>query len=215
MEKLITAFSLLFRPVLIRRIFSLYHQGYLRERGWFESALMKQSVNKDNSPLIWCTYPFIDFISARLKNDMSVFEYGCGNSTLWFSEKVKKIDSVEHNRKWFERINSLKPGNSNVVLKEESDPEGYAKAVRESNERYDIIFIDGIERNKCIKYSIDSLKSGGIIILDNSERKDYSESFSFLKDAGFKNIDFFGISPIVNCTSCTTIFYKSDNCLGI
>ena len=33
---------------------------------------------------------------------MNIFEYGAGNSTLYYAEKVSHVISVEHDKKWFE-----------------------------------------------------------------------------------------------------------------
>ena len=42
-------------------------------------------IDKNSNPLPWVTYGFIDFISERLNKSIDVFEYGSGNSTLWYA----------------------------------------------------------------------------------------------------------------------------------
>lgn len=37
---------------------------------------------------------------------MKIFEYGSGNSTLWWSEKVDSIISVEHDKQCFEKVSN-------------------------------------------------------------------------------------------------------------
>ena len=44
--------------------------------------------------------------------------------------------------------------------------------------------IDGRDRINCIKYSDMALKNGVVIILDNSERKEYDEGIKYLGERG-------------------------------
>jgi len=46
------------------------------------------------------TYPAIRFLERRLSNSLEVFEFGSGNSTLWWAERVSRIDSCEHDAQW-------------------------------------------------------------------------------------------------------------------
>ncbi|WP_107038012.1 O-methyltransferase [Brumimicrobium mesophilum] len=48
------------------------------------------------------------------------------------------------------------------------------------DEHFDFILVDGRARPECVLYSIDKLKSGGLMVLDNSERKRYSIVFEIL-----------------------------------
>ncbi|MFX0145458.1 MAG: hypothetical protein ACFE9C_15445, partial [Candidatus Hodarchaeota archaeon] len=40
------------------------------------------------------------WLDNNLTAEMMIYEYGSGMSTLYFSSKVKKIISVEHNKDW-------------------------------------------------------------------------------------------------------------------
>ena len=84
-----------------------------------------------------------------------------------------------------------------------------------SKKKYEIIVIDGRDRVNCIKHSLKALKVNGVIILDDSERREYIKGRRYLMKNGFNNIDFWGISPGTFMKKCTTIFYKEVNCLGI
>jgi hypothetical protein len=55
----------------------------------------------------------------------------------------------------------------------------------------------------------------GVIILDDSERSDYTSGINLLQNNGFKQIDFTGVSAGIFFRKCTTIFYKDNNCLDI
>lgn len=186
----------------------------LRDDGWFKSFYSKQSIDFNNKPIPWYRYSFIKFLEPRLKKTFNVFEYGSGNSTLWFAQRVKKIKAVEHNKNWFEKISKLLPENAGIAFKEIDNGE-YASEVKSGNEKYDIIIIDGVDRNNCVYKSLECLSDKGIYIYDNSERKEYEESKKFLTDNEFKQIDFHGLGPVVPITSCTSVFYRESNCLKI
>jgi SAM-dependent methyltransferase len=191
------------------------YSGYLKEIGWIESFKMKMPVDKDLKPIPWMTYPFIDFISARLRPDMEIFEYGSGNSTLWFADRVKRVDAIEHDEKWYKIMKQKISNNVNLYfIKLDYDGE-YSRFPLNLNKKYDIIIIDGRDRVNCIKISIKCLKPEGVIVLDDSERPQYLEGIRFLLNEGFRKIDFWGISPGVFYKKCTTIFYTENNCLGI
>jgi SAM-dependent methyltransferase len=214
-SKLIKATKLFSNPRLCIKLLSMNYSGYLKEIGWIESFKMKMPVDKDLKPIPWMTYPFIDFISDRLRPDMEIFEYGSGNSTLWFADRVKRVDAIEHDEKWYKIMKQRIPNNVNLYfIKLDYDGE-YSRFPLNLNKKYDIIIIDGRDRVNCIKISIKCLKPEGVIVLDDSERPQYLEGIRFLLNEGFRKIDFWGISPGVFYKKCTTIFYTENNCLGI
>ncbi len=189
--------------------------GVLIEEGWYKSFKTKTSVDKNGNPIPWYTYSFINFIEPRLKKHFNVFEYGCGNSTIWYAKRIYLIKAVEHNKEWYDLISKKVPENSKVSFKEPGPDGDYAKAVLNEENEFNIIIIDGIDRNNCLKYSLRKITKDGIIIFDNSDRTEYNESFSLLESEGFRRLDFWGLGPIVGLNSCTSIFYKIDNCIGI
>ena len=188
---------------------------YLDSKGWFRSFYNKQSVDKNGNPIPWCSYPFIAFIQERLSKEMDVFEFGCGNSTHWYASKVRSIKSVEHDLKWIEMLRQQLPTNASVVYKELVRNGDYSREVMLDQLKYHVIIIDGRDRENCVKNSISCLTADGVIVFDNSQLLEYRNAIDFLKDQGFKRIDFYGLLPIVAHENCTTIFYRSNNCLGI
>ncbi|WP_299463155.1 FkbM family methyltransferase [uncultured Microscilla sp.] len=193
----------------------LHLQSGLKDDGWFVSFKKKQAVDKNNQPLPWYTYSFIKFLEPRLNKNLNVFEYGCGNSTRWYAQLTQKVTSVEHNKTWFDKIKGQLPDNASVLFKTLKDGESYERAVAQNNMLYHLIVVDGRKRNKSVKQSIEWLTNDGVLILDNSERDAYQESFDLLKAKGFKHISFWGMLPIVAHNSCSTIFYRPGNCLDI
>jgi hypothetical protein len=189
--------------------------GYLKETGWTKSVRNGMSVDKNGSPIPWFTYPMNDFIEARLMKDMDVFEYGSGNSTLYFAKKVCHIVSVEHEESWYKLIKSRLPENATYLFCEPDDSRKYPETILKTDKYFDIVIIDGRQRVECAKAAIIKLKPNGVIIWDNSLRNKYAEGMSFLANRGFKRIDFMGLNPIGICKTVTSIFYKNDNVFNI
>ena len=187
----------------------------LVDDGWFNSFNTKQAIDKNKKPIPWCTYPFIKFIEPRLKKDFSVFEYGSGNSTLWYAERVGEILSIEDNKEWYELNSKRIPNNAKILFHSLQYNGEYSGAASGSNKKFDIIIIDGRDRVNCTKKSLEALKENGVIIFDNSDLPQYSDGINFLIDLGFNKIDFLGLSPVTPHNNCTSIFYKANNCLGI
>jgi hypothetical protein len=203
------------QPKLFKQLLSMATSGYLNEIGWIESFNKQLPVDKESKPLLWVTYGFIDFISDKLNKNMDIFEYGSGNSTLWYAKRVSSVTSVEHDENWYERIKSSMPKNVTISYQELIYNEEYSKSSNNSDIKFDIIIVDGRDRVNCVKSAINSIQGNGIIVLDDSEREAYKEGIEFLLNHNFKKLDFWGISSGLFYKKCTTIFYKDNNCLGI
>ncbi|WP_337873064.1 hypothetical protein [Ignavibacterium sp.] len=215
-QKISSVGYLLTHPKALQMILSMKEFGYLSDEGWFSSLNSGESVDKFGEPIPWFTYPAIDFLKERLNKNMTVFEYGSGSSTLFFANRVKEIISFETDRSWFEKVKSKLPPNASIILFDENNSAiSYPKVIDPLNKKFDIIIVDAIERNEVLLNSINYLKEDGVVILDNSDRDEYRNTMDELKKFHFKRIDFWGIQAAYLNKTCTTIFYKSENCLGI
>jgi len=194
---------------------SLARTGYLRETGWLRSYLRSSAMDAGGQPIPWIVYPCIHFLAGRIHQELTVFEYGCGNSTLWWASRVKHVVACEHDRAWYEKVRNEIPGN--VTLKHfELSPDGaYARSICDYRNSLDIVMIDGRDRVNCAKHAIHALNEHGVIIWDNSERKEDAAGQAFLMQAGFRRLDFYGLGPINPYAWQTSIFYRPSNCLGI
>jgi hypothetical protein len=194
-------------------MYALRKHGFLAEVGWFESWRTKQSIDAAGCPIPWITYPCLSFLSPRIDSRMEVFEFGCGNSTLWWADRVSKVVCCEHDSKWYSAM-KLQAG-PNVQLELKTLDDGYASFIDQFPHRFHIVIIDGRDRINCIKHSLNSLAPGGILLLDNSERPQYLPGIEFLMHNGFRRLDFEGPGPVVTDRWTTSIFYKRENCLNI
>lgn len=208
-------FSWTLKQLDLDGLYSLKRRGPLLDDGWFRSYREGASVDAAGAPLPWITYPAIEFLKRRIKPDMSVFEYGAGGSTLWWAKHVREVVSVEHDVEWFQKIKHTVGAHailSHVPLEYGG---AYSKAVQQYQLHFDIVVVDGRDRVNCLKNCISALKQSGVVILDNSDRAEYSEGIAFMTANGFRHIEFVGLAPIVNTKNETSIFYRTDNVLGI
>jgi hypothetical protein len=197
---------------LVREVISFLEYGYFVETGWLRSY-HNSPQDAEGNPLAWVTLPFIHFIDTRLDKNMTVFEFGSGNSTHYFGKRVKNVFSVEHDKEWFDKVNGSMLSNCKLYYKDLE--KGYEKTANEMDGPFDIILVDGRMRVACIKNAYTSLNEQGVLVLDNSEREEYKEGIDFLLAKGFKKIDFWGIAPGLVNFGCTTVFYRKENCLMI
>ncbi len=214
-DKILTVIKLIFQPGLLRTLLFSSHNGYLVDTGWINSFLKKEPLDKFGVPIPWLTYPAISFLSERLNKDLKIFEYGSGNSTLYYSKIVNKIIAVEHNRKWYEKIKGMISDNSEVIFSNLDHDGNYCRIIKSTKEIFNLIIIDAEDRVNCIKNCLNNISENGVIILDDSEREEYSEGIEFLKKNGFKRLDFWGISAGFMHQKATTIFYRELNCLSL
>ncbi|MEZ4904642.1 MAG: FkbM family methyltransferase [Spirosomataceae bacterium] len=191
----------------------LYLESALRQNGWFESYHRKRSIDAVGTPLPWCTYSFIAFLTPRLKPHFEVFEYGSGNSTRWYAAHTELVQAVEHDEAWVKEVTQQLPPNASVIYK--ALGKEYVEAVALGKKKYHLVVVDGRQRVNCSRFAVDFLSPDGVLVLDNSERDNYQEIRVLMKEKGFRWIDFYGMAPIISRETCTTIFYRDFNCLGI
>jgi precorrin-6B methylase 2 len=198
-----------------------------------------KSIKRHNDPLNhdqpWIVFKAKDFLDKILKNDMVVWEYGSGSSTLYFARRVKQVYSVENDKKWFdhltaritveyiknihymlieaEKINSETLNSiyiSKSVTTERRNFMNYASSIDViPDNSLDIILIDGRARKACIAHAIPKIKQGGYLIIDNSDRSYYFEQNEILFDKEkWESIHFVGPVPYTFDFSKTSFFRR-------
>lgn len=116
-------------------------------------------------PFPWYVKSFLDELANLDLSEKIVFEYGTGASSIWWVNKCKKLYGVESNEEYFNEV--AKHIGDMACIELESDPIKYVQSIGHWNTRYDIIVIDGIERDACIPSAVSYLKKDGVIIVDN------------------------------------------------
>jgi hypothetical protein len=137
------------------------------------------------------------FLQHNINSDCIGFEFGCGSSTFWFAKLSKYVYSVESDKAWYDEVNSkcLSNGITNVqvfnvvcemkyTFENDSEIGGnydtYSDCISNIDTLFDYIVVDGVARSLCIKKSIEKLKSGWYLIIDNAERPAYWDAMSYI-----------------------------------
>jgi hypothetical protein len=174
------------------------------EYGHQKSVHLGKPVDASLNPIPWYTYPAIEYLKQFDFVDKHIFEYGSGNSSIFWSLLAKSVTSVEIDPEWFETISKSKSKNLSIHLKEEQFE--YVDFIENANKLYDVIVIDGAYRYDCAKAAIKCISDDGLIILDNSER--YPKLCSELRNHDLLQVDFFGLGPINYYTWTTSLFFQ-------
>jgi Methyltransferase domain len=189
--------------------------SFLKQVGWYDSFRSFRPVDGNGEAIPWYTYAAIDYLGGRVGKDMTVFEYGSGNSTIWWAQRVLRVVSCEHDEEWFASMRAKVPGNVKYLHFDLADRDRYANEIKNYDKEFDVIVIDGRRRVDCAKNCLGALKDTGVIVWDNSDRDSYREGYDFLTANGFKRLDFSGLGPINAYGWCTSVFYRAQNSLGI
>ena len=166
----------------------------------------QKPISAGGEPFPWFTYPAIEYLKQLDFRDLIILEWGIGNSTKFFASRCKEIYTIEHNENWFTLIKEELPSNAKPILVTEED---YVLMAVKTNQKFDLIIIDGIKRDECIKAAKQLLKQSGIIIFDNSDRN--PELCEILRNQHFLQVDFHGFGPINLYSWTTTIFFSRES----
>ncbi len=175
--------------------------------GHFKSSKTGLSIDKNMDPIPWYTYPAIEYLTQFDYSEKSIFEWGCGNSTIFWAKRAKSIISIEDNKDWFNIVDKNKQSNMLVCLIE--NREKYVNKISDFNIKFDIIIIDAKYRQECADITGNYLKDNGMIIFDNSDR--YPNTCKKIREnLNLIQIDFKGFGPIVNYSFITSVFLKRE-----
>lgn len=191
------------------KFIEIWQNDFAIERSMDENVC----ADKDGNPLPWYTYPAIEYLSQFDYSHKTIFEFGCGYSSLFWAKRAKQVTSVEDNEQWFQKWNS-DDGFKDVNLLFYPEGADYYQAILKENAKYDVIVIDGKCRARCAECAVKALQKGGIIILDDSDRvntsQEYVEAIQTLKKANLLQVDFYGFCPLNNYTKTTSLFLSRD-----
>lgn len=202
--------------VLAKGIGLLYSpRSFLRNSGYIRSVKTYRPCRADGSPLPWMNYAVIAFLEQRLRREMSLFEFGSGNSTLFFAGLVGKVVSVESDPAWHERVARQVPPGVELILCHPFDEQRYLQALAEQGTAFDVIVVDAKAREACLAECWRWLSPGGVILLDDSSRPRYQAAIEGVMARGFRRIDFEGLKPGGIRAYRSTIFYRDGNVLTI
>lgn len=174
--------------------------------GHHASALRQESIDADGRPIPWYTYPALAWLEQLDLSGADVFEYGSGNSTRWWAGRARSVSSVEDDEAWFARIAPTL--RDEVTYRYVADPHEYVAACAGS---YDVVVVDGSHRFDCAGRAVESVRPGGVVILDNADW--LPNTAARLRAAGLTQVDFIGAGPINDYAWTTSAFLAGPSLL--
>jgi hypothetical protein len=179
--------------------------NWLKAHGYDCSLQTSHAIDSNRKPIPWYTYPFIEYLRQFDFSHARVFEFGSGNSTLFWASRCAEVISVEHNPEWYEFMRGQLPNNASLHLRNNADE--YATIINEIGGEFDIIVIDGEWRLKCAQASLKHLSKHGLLILDNSDW--FVDTSRYLRAQGLFQIDFSGPGPINRYAWTSSLFLNA------
>jgi SAM-dependent methyltransferase len=178
--------------------------------GWKQSFTEGRPVGGGGEAIPWYTYPAIEFIRTLDLADARVFEYGCGNSSIFWAARVHEVFAVESDTKWARVVRGF--GVPNLAVMEADDKDSYVAAPIQVGGTFDIVVIDGKHRRACVDVACQVIKDSGIVIFDNADW--YPDACAELRARGWFQIDFSGLGPITPFPWTTAVFIMSNASFG-
>ena len=137
-----------------------------------EDSMLPMDLNKDG------LFYFENLLQRKDKID--VLEWGTGKGTKYFTELLDNagVDytwtGMEHDERWYEQVKQWCGKNKRVKLVlADKDSEEYLKP----EGKFDLIYVDGRNRVKCLQHAKSILNPGGVVLLHDAQRTRYSEGF--------------------------------------
>lgn len=175
----------------------------LNDTGWLASLRTASPVDATGQPIPWMTFPVLRYLEHLDLGGCDVLEWGSGNSTVYWARRSRSVVSIEHSPAWHTSISERMDAERVTCILASEGP-GYVEAPQGRD--YDLVVIDGVNRDDCAVAAPPLLRPGGMILLDDSDR--YPTSCQHLREQGFVQIDFWGLAPLVDYMRCTSLFLK-------
>ena len=181
---------------------------YLKSLGVFNSH-QEELLDENEEAIPLLTNSFLHWFETQEWNKMKLLELGSGGSTLYFSRFFKSVLSYETDSKWYQKL--LRKIPNNVNLKKVNS---ILKALEDEDiNNFNVILVDAGENRAKIIRLILNKKFNGIIFFDNSEW--YRKSIGVLIKDKFLEVPFFGIKPVEDWVSCTSVLANPSTLVAI
>jgi len=173
----------------------------------------------------WWTFSATRRVEQVLKArpDARVFEWGSGGSTLWLAKRSQSVISVEYDGLWADTMQPLLPENVHLIREVPDRLTGvpgevsskrmgfrylnfadYVDTITSVEGVFDLIVIDGRAREACLQRALARLAVGGVIVVDNTNRRRYRRALSSLPVSVVTHVTR-GLTPIVPWPTETTL----------
>lgn len=140
---------------------------------------IRESSKKSDKPLDMADIDIQYFKNILLRySSPKVLEWGSGTSTKYFTDFLRENKkeyswvSIEHHKGWYETVKKWNLPAVDVRFAEQG-----SDAYFDVKGKYDVIFIDGRNRRKCLLKAKELLNENGVVFLHDGDRKYYQCAF--------------------------------------
>ncbi|MEE2659582.1 MAG: class I SAM-dependent methyltransferase [Candidatus Latescibacterota bacterium] len=161
--------------------------------GHVKNFLRQLPVDSCGEPVPWYTYPAIDYLSNLDFSDARIFEFGTGQSTLFWERRAREVIAVDLEAEWVEFVRARTASAGTRVLHRPAEHD-FVSAIEEPGGLFDVVVVDSKPRNLALPAAMSRLSEDGVIIFDNSDW--YPELFRRIRSQQDSLVvDFHGYSP--------------------
>lgn len=131
-----------------------------------------------------------------------VLEWGSGGSTVYFTDYLRKNGvpyewvSLEYNKKWHEKVSDevknyphtsivLFDVGNDEILQPNNPMNEYVSYPKTLGKKFDVVFVDGRKRRRCVIEAKDLVTEGGVVFLHDAERPHYHSAFTHFPRSRF------------------------------
>jgi predicted O-methyltransferase YrrM len=154
------------------RSFRHWTPRYIKNR----LAEMYYHASCPNDP--WLTRDANRILVSYVRPSDVALEFGSGRSTVWFAAHIKSLTSVEHDESWHKKVRQMLTEGSfhnvdyHLAPQDVDELQGGNSAYVRVMERFksqtiDFVLVDGVYRDFCALRSLDIIRPGGMLIIDN------------------------------------------------
>ena len=162
--------------------------------GWLRYPAAWWRARRGSTPeRPWIVPAAIGHLRRRIRSDWTVLELGAGRSTPWLARRAGRVLSFEDNGFWADetrgRLREL--GLENVELRQLPVDESATEVDALPDAGFDLVVLDFLEaptvtRMDVLRPAMSKVRSGGLLLLDDSDRPGYAEAFEMLADWRFR-----------------------------
>jgi predicted O-methyltransferase YrrM len=144
---------------------------------YITSRVKQMLFERSNPDAPWLTQQSIELLAQLIKKTDNGLEFGSGRITKWLAKRCHHLISIEHYKEWYEKVKADISNLDNVsyhyksIEGESAIQSPYYQIINTiENNSIDFCLVDGKHRDVLCLGTIEKLKSGGLLILDNAER---------------------------------------------
>jgi len=170
--------------------------------GYQRSMEQRACVLGDGRAIPMMSYSLVEYLLGLDLSALELLELGGGSSTRFWASCTRSVVTLETSPEWMKQLKSRPLPNVEARL---SSADALAKDMLGLGRRFDAIVIDAAaNRLQLAKSALELLRSGGFIILDNSDW--YPNAAGALREADLIQVDFHDFRPLHPFRCTTSLF---------